>query len=122
MPGSRALTAWWVYGLASLASLLVVSGALWWLTRAWLSFYWSWLLAINLLAFLWYWIDKRMAQHDQLRMPELYLHLHALLGGFVGAWLGRRFFHHKSQKPVFALVILVGLLLQIACVYWLFFR
>ena len=38
-------------------------------------------------------------------MPESTLHGLALLGGFVGGWVGRHALRHKTRKPIFALVL-----------------
>ena len=59
-----------------------------------------WLL-LNLLSVIVYGWDKWVAQRGARRVPEKYLHLLALLGGWPGAWLAQRCFRHKTVKPAF---------------------
>lgn len=72
------------------------------------------LLAINLLAFLIYGVDKWKAKREKWRVPEKTLFLLALLGGSVGALAGMRAFHHKTRKWYFRFGIPTILILQIA--------
>jgi uncharacterized membrane protein YsdA (DUF1294 family) len=65
-----------------------------------------------------YGIDKRQAQSGGWRVPELVLHGLALIGGVLGAWAGRAFFHHKTQKPMFTIVLVVASILWIAIAIW----
>lgn len=74
------------------------------------------LLAVNILAFALFGIDKQKARRNLWRIPEKTLLLSAVIGGSVGAILGMRFFHHKTRKPKFAVGVPVILLVQIAAV------
>ena len=74
------------------------------------------LLAVNILAFALFGIDKQKARRNLWRIPEKTLLLSAVIGGSVGAILGMRFFHHKTRKPRFAVGVPVTLLVQIAAV------
>lgn len=74
------------------------------------------LLAVNILAFALFGIDKQKARRNLWRIPEKTLLLSAVIGGSVGAILGMRFFHHKTRKPRFAVGVPVILLVQIAAV------
>ena len=67
----------------------------------------AWLVGWSLPAFAMYGIDKRQARSGGWRVPEAVLHGLALVGGVVGAWVGRLVFHHKTREPIF-LVILVA--------------
>jgi len=69
--------------------------------------------ALSLVTFATYGIDKHQARRGGRRVPEARLHALALLGGFAGAWLGRRTFRHKTQKGVFTLWIGVALALHL---------
>lgn len=60
------------------------------------------LLVVNLFAFVLYGVDKQRARKGMWRIPESVLILCAVLGGGAGAYLGMRFFHHKTRKPLFA--------------------
>ena len=71
------------------------------------------LLAINLITFILYGIDKWKAIRHKWRIPE-----HTLLGfaaafGSAGALLGMLFFHHKTQKPKFRFSVPVMLIIQV---------
>ena len=62
----------------------------------------SWFLGIYLvmsgLTLIAYGADKSRARRKGGRIPELTLHLLALAGGWPGALLGQRWFHHKTRK------------------------
>lgn len=79
--------------------------------------------ALTLVTLLAYGLDKLQAKRGARRVPERTLHALALLGGFAGAWLGMRLFRHKTQKPVFTLVVVAAALLHAAAwSWWLFGR
>jgi uncharacterized membrane protein YsdA (DUF1294 family) len=42
--------------------------------------------------------DKRRAQTDAWRIPEVYLHGLEIVGGWPGAWMAQRRLRHKSSK------------------------
>ncbi len=73
-------------------------------------------LAINVVAFLAYGIDKYKAKKDLWRIPEATLLLLAVIGGSIGALLGMRFFHHKTKKPKFSVGVPVILIIQIVII------
>ena len=72
------------------------------------------LLAINVIAFLTYGLDKLKAKKEMWRVPEKVLLLMAALGGSIGALLGMKVFHHKTQKWKFKIGVPTILVLQIA--------
>lgn len=84
-------------------------------------FYWVWLIAVSLITFFLYGIDKAQAKRGAGRVPELVLHGLALLGGFVGGWLGRFLFRHKTQKELFAIILTAGTAIHLGVIYYLFF-
>ena len=59
------------------------------------------MLAVGLVTFLAYGIDKRRAVHDKRRIPERVLHLFSWCGGWPGAIFGQETFRHKTQKASF---------------------
>jgi len=59
------------------------------------------LLALNLLTWALYALDKRAAQAGRWRTPEAHLHLCELLGGWPAAWLAQRQLRHKSAKRAY---------------------
>lgn len=71
------------------------------------------LLAINVFAFLLYGADKKKARKGLWRIPEKTLLLSAALGGSVGAYIGMKVFHHKTQKAKFYIGVPVIFMLQI---------
>ena len=77
------------------------------------------LLAINLLSFVTYGVDKWKARHNRWRIPEATLLLLAALGGSIGALLAMRVFRHKTQHKKFRYGVPALLLVQlaIACVF-----
>ena len=58
------------------------------------------LLAVNILAFVLFGVDKQKARRNKWRIPEKTLILSAVIGGSVGAILGMRFFHHKPESQI----------------------
>lgn len=80
-----------------------------------------WLLAINLVTFAFYGYDKRCAQANRRRVPEVVLHGLVLAGGSVGGYAGMSLFRHKTMKTSFRLVFWVlatlHLLLAAALLY-----
>lgn len=71
------------------------------------------LLAINIIAFASYGIDKSRARRGKWRIPECQLLLTALIGGSIGAFLGMRAFHHKTRKAKFFIGVPVIFVLQV---------
>ena len=61
-------------------------------------------VAVNVLTFLVYAIDKNAAQNGQWRTKESHLHLLALAGGWPGAWFAQQWLRHKSRKMEFRAV------------------
>ncbi|MDD5190632.1 MAG: DUF1294 domain-containing protein [Dehalococcoidales bacterium] len=84
--------------------------------------YLIWLAATSLITFILYGYDKTQSRQAGRRVPEIALHGLALLGGFVGGWLGRSLFRHKTKKGIFTFVLFVSTLLHLGLAYWWFFR
>ena len=62
----------------------------------------AYLFAINLIAYLAFWADKRFAVRQAWRIPERTLLSFAFIGGWPGAKAGQRHFRHKTRKQPFA--------------------
>ncbi len=58
----------------------------------------------SVITFFAYGLDKRAARRGRWRTPEATLHLLELLGGFPGAMLAQRIFHHKRGKVRYLIV------------------
>lgn len=82
--------------------------------------YW---LAINLLTWIMYGVDKWKAKRARWRIPESVLIWLAVLGGSVGALLGIRIWHHKTLHAKFRYgvpaILLAQIAILIAIVYWI---
>ena len=72
------------------------------------------LVAINVVTFLLYGIDKFKAQRSRWRIPESVVLGMTVVGGSVGAWLGMMVWRHKTQHKKFKYGIPLILALQIA--------
>lgn len=79
------------------------------------------LLAVNLLTFIIYGIDKYKARHNHWRVREASLLLLAALGGSIGALLAMKVFHHKTQHKKFRYGVPAILFIQITLAVYLYF-
>ena len=77
------------------------------------------LLAINVVAFIVYGIDKYKAKKAKWRIPETTLLMLAVLEGSIGAWMGMKVWHHKTMHKKFKYGIPAILLIQIALMAYL---
>lgn len=111
--------------------LLIAAGVvalLFYLNSGRLPLYPCWLLCLSVVTFFFYGYDKRQSMKEGAwRVPEAALHLLSLAGGFAGAFLGRRYYRHKTQKTAFIIVIILSALLYLgvwgylrfsACRFW----
>ena len=84
------------------------------------SFFWIWLLTLSVVTFIAYGYDKAQAKAGGLRIPEIVLHGLALAGGFLGGWIGRAVFHHKTRKGSFTVILVISTLLYLVLIYLLY--
>ena len=77
------------------------------------------LVAVNLVSFTLYGLDKLKAKKGLWRIRESTLLLIAALGGSVGALLGMEVFRHKTKHWQFKVLVPVFLVLHIAFAVWL---
>lgn len=61
-------------------------------------------LGVSLLSFVVYRNDKRRAEKGRQRVPEAYLHVLSLVGGWPGAFLAQRWLRHKTSKMSFQVI------------------
>jgi uncharacterized membrane protein YsdA (DUF1294 family)/cold shock CspA family protein len=76
-------------------------------------------LAMSVLTFVMYGLDKSAAKQGQWRTPEQTLHLLALAGGWPGALVAQRQLRHKSSKASFQRVFWVTVVVNVALLLWL---
>lgn len=72
------------------------------------------LIAVNLVSFALYGLDKLKAKKGLWRIRESTLLLVAALGGSLGALLGMEVFRHKTKHWKFRILVPVFLMLHIA--------
>lgn len=103
-------------GTAILFLLLTITTTWWW--------YWNWLVSASVVTFLLYGLDKTQAKKEKGRVPNLIHHMMALIGGYLGALIGRSVFNHKSnfrRNPEFLIIIILGMIVSIAFIVWHYF-
>ena len=85
-----------------------------------MKYYLLYYLAVSLILFVLFGFDKAQARRKGQRIAEKTLFVWGLLGGFAGGYLGMLIFHHKTQKPLFALCYLVALVAHLLLWTYLF--
>ena len=83
------------------------------LSSRWVYIVLIYLAAMNVVAFFLYGIDKYKAKHAMRRISEATLIWLSLLGGSIGAWLGMKLWHHKTQHNKFKYGLPLILLLHL---------
>lgn len=76
------------------------------------------LLGVNVLTFVLYWLDKSSARRENWRIPESWLHLVAVIGGWPAALIARYHFRHKTRKVAFRIVFWLTVLVNCAAMGW----
>ncbi|MBP3757470.1 MAG: DUF1294 domain-containing protein [Prevotella sp.] len=79
------------------------------------------LMVINVATFLTYGIDKWKAKRAKWRIREAALLMLAVWGGSVGAWLGMKVWHHKTQHKKFKYGVPAIIVVQLALVAFLLY-
>ena len=74
------------------------------------------IICVNLLGIIYFFIDKQKAKRQSWRTPEATLFTIALFGGSIGCLLGMYLFHHKTAKPKFYIGMPIILGIQILIV------
>lgn len=77
------------------------------------------LICINFTTFIAYGVDKRAAVNHQWRIPENDLHMLEFLGGWIGAFIGQKFFRHKTAKRSFQNMYYLMIIMEIAVIWFL---
>ena len=79
------------------------------------------LVIINIVTFLVYGIDKWKARKAMWRVREASLLMLAVLGGSIGAWLGMKVWHHKTQHKKFRYGIPAIIIIQLVIIGYFFY-
>ena len=77
------------------------------------------LIALNIVTFFVYGIDKWKAKQGSWRISEATLLTLAIIGGSIGALLGMKVWHHKTMHKKFKYGLPLILLAQIALIYFI---
>ena len=75
------------------------------------------LISINIVTVIAYFVDKRAAIRHSWRVPENTLHTLEFLGGWFGALVAQKLFHHKTVKKSFRAMFYLMIILEFAAVY-----
>ena len=75
------------------------------------------IFSINITTFIAYGVDKRAAIRKAWRVPEKDLHTLEFLGGWVGAFIGQKFFKHKTAKKSFQATYKLMIVLEFIAIY-----
>jgi uncharacterized membrane protein YsdA (DUF1294 family) len=96
---------------------VAITGLSWWLLSSHqyslLPLVAHWLVAVNLITFAYYGLDKFLARKLLWRIPEVTLYTLSALGGSPAALLAMGYFRHKTIKPSFRIVFWSIAVLQI---------
>ena len=77
------------------------------------------LVAVNVVTFFMYGIDKLKAKRSKWRISEATLLWMAVIGGSIGAWLGIKIWHHKTMHKKFKYGVPAIIILQIAAIIYI---
>ena len=86
------------------------------LTINWIYIALIYLAAMNVVTFFLYGIDKLKAKKSKWRVKEATLIWMSVFGGSIGAWLGMKSWHHKTQHKKFKYGVPLILLAQISLI------
>ncbi len=74
---------------------------------------------INLVLFIMMAVDKQKAKKGHWRISETTLLVMGLMGGAIGAILGMKAFHHKTQKVYFYMVYICAVIIHVFAIYFI---
>jgi uncharacterized membrane protein YsdA (DUF1294 family) len=94
--------------LIAISLCILLTLASWWLFTSHQHTWWhwlaNWLLAVNLLTFAYYGLDKFLARTYLWRIPEVVLHTLGAIGGSPAALVAMTLFRHKTIKSSFRIL------------------
>lgn len=79
----------------------------------------SYIIIINVIAFILMGIDKRKAIKHKWRVSEKTLWITAIIGGSVGSIIGMRMFSHKTKHRQFTVGMPFILIIQVVALFFL---
>ncbi|MDO5017726.1 MAG: DUF1294 domain-containing protein [Lagierella massiliensis] len=79
-------------------------------------------ILINIFSFFAYGLDKSFARKDKYRISESFLLSLSLVGGFIGSFFGMNYFHHKTKKVYFKIIITLSFLIYSGLLYFIYNR
>lgn len=71
------------------------------------------LILINIVSFILMGWDKYCAIKNKWRIPEKTLLGLSIIGGGIGIYLGMKTFRHKTQKPIFQIIVPITVIITI---------
>ncbi len=77
------------------------------------------ILLINVISFILFFVDKQKAKNRQWRISESKLLFFALIGGSLGEILGMKIFRHKTKTPKFYIGLPIILIVNFIFFYYL---
>ena len=77
------------------------------------------LIVINAVSFICFFIDKNRARKKLYRISESFLFSVSIMGGAFGSLLGMKIFHHKSKKKKFTIGIPIILVFNVFILIYL---
>ena len=77
---------------------------------------WGYYIIVNLIAFILYYVDKQRAIKEAWRIPEKTLLGIAFIGGGLGAHMGMKVWHHKTQKTLFRILVPITIFLHVGLI------
>lgn len=80
------------------------------------------IIAINIITFLVYGVDKLKAKKGWWRIPEATLLMLAVIGGSIGAWCGIMVFRHKTKHLKFKIGVPLIFILQFALLVYVYVK
>lgn len=87
-----------------------------------IEFFIYYLIAINIIAFIIYGIDKWKAKKNRWRIPEKTLLLLAAIGGSIGSWAGMMIWRHKTKHLKFTIGVPLIFILQFALLIYIYIK
>lgn len=75
---------------------------------------------LNSLLTIWFYkVDKQQAERQLRRIPEFHLHFWEVLGGWPGALIAQRKYHHKWKKTSYMIIFWLYVVLNLLAVWYL---